>query len=133
MSKNIYDYPVGGATPVHFHEDGAIFTQAASSDVFDLGEMLSGFCIRVYLENTFTTSEENGVAIEIYASDNKDAALTSDKWIRVANFTAASTATDGYVGGYMPLPGEACKYWYAKVTGVFSGAIRVYTELVPGR
>ena len=149
MGLDIKTNAVGGADfKLRFHEDGAFFAQAMPtasgtvySDVQDLGETLSGVCIRAYAKDAITGANASAVAgFALMAGDTKTAAGTdTGAWTTVLSAKATGTAmyaANAEILNYIPAPGDAKKYYMASVTvdGTgFGGSVTVYNDLIPGR
>jgi len=149
MGLDIKTNAVGGADyKLRFHEDGAFFAQSLPtasgtvySDAQDLGETLSGVCIRAYAAEAITGASASSVAtFALLAGDTKTAAGTdTGSWSTVVSAKATGTAlyaAEAEILNYIPAPGDSKKYYMAAATvdGTgFGGSITVYNDLIPGR
>lgn len=146
MQTAIKDAEIGGiGKAVHFHEDGPFIgadlptdATAVNSEVFDLGEAISGLTIRAYAGAAIAGASGASFAIKVFAGDNKDATAGSTDWTQVAQISASNggTGTDMYkagdeIGAWTPTPGLGYRYYYASLEGgtaISAGSVNVYNE-----
>lgn len=130
---------------VHFYGDGPFIgtalptgTDAVNSEVFDLGEAISGLTIRAFAGAAIAGASGASFSVKIFAGNNKEATAGATDWTQVAQISAANngTGTDMYaagaeIGAWTPTPGLGYKYYYASLEGgtaISAGSVNVYNE-----
>ena len=130
---------------VHFYGDGPFIgtalptsTQAVNSEVFDLGEAISGLTIRAFAGAAIAGASGASFSVKIFGGDNKDATAGSTDWTQIAQISASNngTGTAMYAAGdeigvFTTAPGIGYKYYYASLEGgtaISAGSVNVYNE-----